>query len=693
MTTEEVLNYIREAKARGRSVDDIKTSLVSAGWKQADIEEALVKTGLASAPPSAPPPPQPAVSAERVSPQPVATKPGSDQEGPSWGTVGTGGGNAGDAITLPQVDTTKVAPKVSMSEVPPSASVMASVQPLDMGVQLSGSMPAVRGSRGLSGKLLMLVGVAVLLIGVAAGALAAYNYFFNNPLRIVASAVSKTLAADSFAVGVSLPGNKQLGNISGTVSYLKAADKLSKADFKVEDVGGDANKSLALSAILGGDEIFFKPSYSQVPQLVSWIKGGYPKLEELRTYQMMSPVFQSDSWFDAKLPKGLLSAEAIKGALGIDASNERLLQDNFVKSLVVRRFETTNVGGGSYYRVVLGFNKGDLVDLLGQLPGSGDQSSMVGKIEKAVGAVSSWNDDLVEILVDKSTGYLASVTVSLPEELRNVVTGDLSGVKIGGLPVGLVAGYLPGKAGEQLIYLGKLTFSGYGGEVTGSRPTNTIDFGTAVEVAKVELLPILSGYLTKSPLPDPFEINIDEAKRLWGVGDYRDSLTQAGNMIGMATTNAQKAAVHYWIGAASYKLGDLAAAEKEELMATSLDQKSGVPYAVLALVEIDKKDYQKAYAYAVKGVALEAGSAWTHNSLGLALLNLNRRVEAVAELKKAVALSSGSAEIQANLDKALASPSPTSLPMPKPSSSPKPATSSAITASPTPTASASGFPL
>ncbi|KKT75404.1 MAG: hypothetical protein UW86_C0002G0041 [Microgenomates group bacterium GW2011_GWA1_Microgenomates_45_10] len=713
MITEDVVNYIREAKARGRSVDEIKASLLGAGWKEEDVTEAMIKSGVIEPPPpqipippAAPtptstdqtiktpsvasseenttpsqntglPPDQPTVPAEEAKDtnMPVQTP---VSEATSWGTVGSGATASEDTITLPEVDTGGITPQVSMKEVAQSASVMSSVQPLDAGVQPANTAKLIKRRYHLSRRtLLMLVFGVVLVVGVILS-LAVYK-ILSNPLNIVTNALSKTLLADSFSVGVALPQNSQLGNFSGTVSYLKGAGKLSKAELRLEAIGGDTEKTLTINTVFGGDEVFFKPNYSQLTQLETWLKSIYPKLEDLRTYQTAQPVLKGDSWFYAKLPKGEMSSESAKRLLGVDPNKETIVKEKLVKSLIIRKSDTVNIENGSFYRVVLGFDKAGLKDLLATLDAN-NQPSSIGQLGQIVEAVSNWDADIVEILVDKKSGYLASVTFALPEASKQVISSKLSGVNVLGFPATALISTFSDRSTEQVW---KLSFSNFGSVVSEVRPVGVIDFDNAMEIVKVELPPILGGILNNSRLLEPFEINIAEVEKLWQSGDYRGGLTQAGNMIGIAKTDKEKSLVHYWIGATSYKLEDLTTAEKEELLAASLDPKSGIPYAILALIEIEKSDYQKAYGYATKGVALETASAWTHNSLGLALLGINKRAEAVKEFRKALILASGSAEIQSNLDAALASPTailnlnnPEQTPRPSPTPTAKTATSS-----------------
>src|SRR3989338_3929453 len=142
MITEDVVNYIREAKARGRSVDEIKASLLGAGWKEEDVTEAMIKSGVIEPPPpqipippAAPTPtstdqtiktPSVASSEENTTPSQNTGLP-PDQppvsEATSWGTVGSGATASEDTITLPEVDTGGITPQVSMKEVAQSASV------------------------------------------------------------------------------------------------------------------------------------------------------------------------------------------------------------------------------------------------------------------------------------------------------------------------------------------------------------------------------------------------------------------------------------------------------------------------------------------------------------------------------------------------------------------------------------------
>ena len=58
MITEQLKNYIKEAKKSGKTNDEIHHSLLGAGWKEMDIAEALNVTELSSSPtpPEAPVP-------------------------------------------------------------------------------------------------------------------------------------------------------------------------------------------------------------------------------------------------------------------------------------------------------------------------------------------------------------------------------------------------------------------------------------------------------------------------------------------------------------------------------------------------------------------------------------------------------------------------------------------------------------
>lgn len=157
-------------------------------------------------------------------------------------------------------------------------------------------------------------------------------------------------------------------------------------------------------------------------------------------------------------------------------------------------------------------------------------------------------------------------------------------------------------------------------------------------------------------LPGNTEFNkkTQDIKLLFGQGKYSEQLQSSQELLNIAETYQEKAIAYYWMGLAQYELYQNQEAEKNLLLATTLDLEYAAPYVTLSAINMDKKDYQQALKYAQKCVELDPEYGWCHNNLGLTYLYLGDKEKAIPELEKAVFLDPTSYVFNDNLKRAKA---------------------------------------
>jgi len=108
------------------------------------------------------------------------------------------------------------------------------------------------------------------------------------------------------------------------------------------------------------------------------------------------------------------------------------------------------------------------------------------------------------------------------------------------------------------------------------------------------------------------------------------------------------------LGNTYYRLNRLDDAAREHEAAIAADAHYHEPYIGLAMVELRKRNLQRAADLYRRAIRLSFGSADAHSGLGVALFGLNKRdPEALTELQLATRVDSKSAQAWYNLGQAL----------------------------------------
>lgn len=155
-------------------------------------------------------------------------------------------------------------------------------------------------------------------------------------------------------------------------------------------------------------------------------------------------------------------------------------------------------------------------------------------------------------------------------------------------------------------------------------------------------------------LPGNTEFNqkTEEAKLMFGRGQYNEQLKIGQKLIEIAQNDKERAMGYYWIGLAEFELNQNSEAKRDLINATQLDPQFAAPYVTLATVSFNEQNYQQGLQYSSTCVELDPNYAWCHNDLGLAYLYLGEKQKGIQALEKAVSLDPNSYIFNDNLKRA-----------------------------------------
>lgn len=340
----------------------------------------------------------------------------------------------------------------------------------------------------------------------AAAALVFYQFVYANPGKILEKSFTKLSKVDSLVASYESP-DRQVGV---NFNYHEGKNLFSQLDFNLSDEIEGEKFDLKGSLVVNEKDLYLLSSMSKIQELLDQVEGFFPPLVQTQTFQLLRPVLLGQKWLHFSLPKEwterLASTEKQKEEISPQDMAE--LEKIASEARVIRKYQRSYAQNGQQYqRIILGFKQEKLVQLLEKVKDLNldVKVSDLNDLIKIVQGVPNWNDDLVEVLIDKS-GYPAVVSMSLPDIPEDALRASLekslekgSGISaLLGSPTDLIDGLLKSKDRQKtgkLQPLGTVKFSDYNNAPQVNVPTNTVEFETVLEKAKIEILPILTSFL------------------------------------------------------------------------------------------------------------------------------------------------------------------------------------------------------
>lgn len=388
----------------------------------------------------------------------------------------------------------------SLPPTPPSSptpTIIATTQPL-------------QPTEGPLKKILLFLLLLAFLALLGGGGFYAYNNFLANPLKILTNSFSKFSQVDFVTTEFVLAEIPDTGTFSFTLDYQKDPTKYSKIDLKLAKISNDPANNFSLSAIYKKDEIFATTSYSKFTEVELMLTSLYPEIFSTKTYLLLQPVLKGESWLHAIIPvEDFSKVEQEKSKYQVNEKQQKDLKKKFLASLSLRKFDQNYIQNGQkYYRIVYGLKKKEFVELLESLKGLNLEINVsdLNNLIRIVNSVESWNEDLVEILVEKNSGHPYSISLSLPEIPENLLEESLSEKESMGLGANLspkavtenLQKFFQKNKTGKLVFIGKIIFTKYNQPAQVEKPSSLVELDYLAEIAQAELGPMIQQLLQKA---------------------------------------------------------------------------------------------------------------------------------------------------------------------------------------------------
>ena len=272
--------------------------------------------------------------------------------------------------------------------------------------------PVKKGSK-IAIKMILFLILITVLSGLGGGFIILQNYR-NDPLRLISKSFNNLESASSYSLHVALAKNAQYGLVDLSIDYHKAPFLFSRGQAKITSIGSELGHNLLILAIFNTEGSFVQTSYSKIDTLTSQLNLLYPQITALETYQLILPVIKGQKWLHLTTPQDTQT----QGGVEISEEKVKELNNKFIESIIVRSHDANyKLEDSKYHRIVLGFDEPKLVEFIEVLKSLDLEIELkqINSLIKIVQSVENWNGDIVEILIEKDTGNLFSLALSLPK--------------------------------------------------------------------------------------------------------------------------------------------------------------------------------------------------------------------------------------------------------------------------------------
>ncbi len=268
------------------------------------------------------------------------------------------------------------------------------------------------------------------------------------------------------------------------LDYHKAPFLLSRGQAKITNIESESGHNLVVLAIFNSTDNYLQASYSKIDSLENQLRLISPEITVLETYQLFRPVIKGQKWLHLKTSEEVGGYQG--GEIEISEEQERELNEKFIDSIVVRKLERNyKENGKKYNKIILGFDKEKLIEFIEEVKKLDLEIELkqINSLVKIVQSVDTWDDDLVEILVEKDTGNLYSLTLSLPKIPENALISSIeesvkqqdSIADYYQLFSDKISEYIKPQGSSGLIYIGKAQFTNYNQAPSAQKPAPLVE--------------------------------------------------------------------------------------------------------------------------------------------------------------------------------------------------------------------------
>lgn len=355
--------------------------------------------------------------------------------------------------------------------------------------------------RGSSIILVAVIGALLLSVG---GGYGVYTYYITP--QQAQDQIAK--AWDKFESATSVSAEADMPLLQSRLAADLHDDQLSRIQLRVDQPAWQ----WTLGVLLSETDLYAQSLFSQMSALEKEIEQSFP-ITQTSTYQLLSPALYGQKWFHMTLPKTDDAVTNRSDDGQISEKDQKKIAQKAKDAIVVRQYNRNyNYQGNTYQRIVVGLKKDQLVELLEMMKDLdiSVQLDQINALIKLVKSVATWDDDLVDILIDKE-GHFASIAVSLPEIPEEALKES---IREGAGKDSGIAGMLEGPAGGlqqlfkdkkqgKLVQVGTITLTNYNNAPPVQQPQELVEFDQVIIYAQQEFAPIISQLMGGQGLGQP----------------------------------------------------------------------------------------------------------------------------------------------------------------------------------------------
>jgi len=362
-------------------------------------------------------------------------------------------------------------------------------------------------------KIILFFIVICVVSGLTGGFIILKNYR-NDPLRLIAKSFEHIESTSSFTAHATFPEIENYGLIDLNFDYQKAPYLFSRGQAKITNINSEMDHNLSILAIFNSTDSYLQAMYSKIDSLESQLNLIYPEIQSLETYQLILPVIKGQKWVHLTVNPEQPSQEGVQ----ISEEKQKEINQKFIDSIIVRSHETNyKFGDNLYQRIVLGFDEQKLIDFVESFKSLDLEIKLaqINSLIKIIQSADNWNDDTIEILIEKDTGNLYSLSLSLPkfpeDSLEQTIEENLQSENSISTLTELFSNKLkdivkPENTGK-LIYIGRVEITNYNQAPSAQIPSPLVEQNEIKSAIEHEL-PLLLQVMFMTPEEDRLDSDL-----------------------------------------------------------------------------------------------------------------------------------------------------------------------------------------
>jgi len=379
----------------------------------------------------------------------------------------------------------------------------------DVNHVIEGSGKPIKKNSKVMLKIMLFLIIVIVASGLTGGFIILKNYR-NDPLRLIAKSFENLESASSFTAHALFPGNENYTSADLNIDYHKAPYLLSRGQIKITNINSEMGNNLLILAIFNSSDSYIQASYSKIDILESQINVLYPQISGLETYQLIIPVIKGQKWLHLNNNSEQPSPDGVQ----ISEEKQKEINQKFIDSIIVRSHDANfKSGDSSYHKILLGFDEPKLIEFIKSFKSLDLEIELkqINSLIKIMQSAENWNDDIVEILIEKDSGNLYSLSLSLPkfpeDALEETIEENLQSEESIETFVELFSNKLKDaikpEISKELLYIGRVEITNYNQAQSAQIPSPQVEQKEIEDAIERDLPFILQAMFTNS------EENID----------------------------------------------------------------------------------------------------------------------------------------------------------------------------------------